>query len=101
MTTHCCSVALLGGDKPPTQPHRQQQQHHHHYQEEEEEEGKETATTRTTGGGAGGSRGRVAVTEENLPKLKSVVIMQDEGIIYCPVAKVKPDAPELAIFVCD
>lgn len=39
----------------------------------------------------GGSGEKVAVTEENLPKMKNVVILQNEGIIYCPIAKVNVD----------
>lgn len=44
-----------------------------------------TATTAITGNGGE----RVAVTEENLPRMKNVVIMQNEGIVYCPVAKAR------------
>lgn len=69
------AVAILvpiGGAIPPQRHHQQN--------------GSETATPRTTGGV--GEKGRIAITTENLPKMKNVVIMQDVGIIYCPVSKV-------------
>lgn len=49
-------------------------------------------------GGEGG-KGGIAITEENLPKMKNVVILQDEGIIYCPIAKVMSCAVEVQYVV--
>ena len=60
----------------------QQHQHRHHQQQMDDE----PVAVTTTGGGGGK---RVAVSEEGLPKMKNVVIMQNEGIVYCPVPKVR------------
>ncbi|CAM9911145.1 unnamed protein product, partial [Ectocarpus fasciculatus] len=43
-------------------------------------------TTAVRGGDAGEEK--INVTHENLPKMKNVVILREEGIIYCPIAKV-------------
>ncbi|CAN0019199.1 unnamed protein product, partial [Ectocarpus sp. 6 AP-2014] len=43
-------------------------------------------TTAVRGGDAG--KEKIVVTHENLPKMKNVVILRGEGIIYCPIAKV-------------
>lgn len=55
-----------------------------------------------TAGGADGKEGRVVVTitEKNLPKLKNVVILQDEGIIYCPIAKVIVSGAAVEACIC-
>ncbi|CAN0464126.1 unnamed protein product, partial [Ectocarpus sp. 12 AP-2014] len=43
-------------------------------------------STAVRGGDAGTKK--IVVTHENLPKMKNVVILREEGIIYCPIAKV-------------
>lgn len=47
-----------------------------------------TAAATTIAKRRGSESETVAVTEENLPNMKNVVILQKEGIIYCPIAKV-------------
>ncbi|CAN0491613.1 unnamed protein product, partial [Ectocarpus sp. 12 AP-2014] len=42
--------------------------------------------TAVRGGDAG--KEKIVVTHDNLPKMKNVVILREEGIIYCPIAKV-------------
>lgn len=58
----------------------------------------EPATTTGRRRGDGGER--VTVTEGNLLSMKNVVILQNEGIIYCPIAKVSACYGELALGAC-
>eukprot|EP00903_Cladosiphon_okamuranus_P017965 g16529.t1 len=68
-------LRVESGTTPRQEQSRAQHQAHH--------EPAMTTTGRREGGGE-----RIVVTQENLPKMKNVVILQDEGIIYCPIAKV-------------
>lgn len=69
------TVLRVDSGTPRQQQSQLQHQPHH-----------EPATTTMERRGDGSER--VAVTQENLPKMKNVVILQNEGIIYCPIAKV-------------
>eukprot|EP00752_Nemacystus_decipiens_P006331 g5707.t1 len=64
-------VVGVGGEEPSQQPQLQHPK-------------SGTAIEKRRGGGSG----KVVVTEENVPNMKNVVILQNEGIIYCPIAKV-------------
>ncbi len=78
------STVASGGNKKP---------YHEQYQM-----GDEPATPTMAITGNGGKR--VAVTEENLPRMKNVVIMQNEGIVYCPVAKARKTSVEKTPSYC-
>ncbi|CAM9665193.1 unnamed protein product, partial [Ectocarpus sp. 4 AP-2014] len=54
--------------------------------EVEREDQEMEGTTAVRGGDAG--KEKIVITHENLPKMKNVVILREEGIIYCPIAKV-------------
>lgn len=36
-------------------------------------------------------RKNLAITADNLQKMQNVVVVQDEGIVYCPIPKVRGD----------
>lgn len=48
--------------------------------------GELASITAVRGGDAG--KEKIMVTHENLPRMKNVVVLREEGIIYCPIAKV-------------